>query len=172
ASADSRSHRTAARRTASDAGAARSRSAMASARTAAAAAIDAASAHAGQLPRSTSRPCAKAAGGYLNRSSNTEGDHAVSVGHAVDDVVHPHSECQRRERLGVLGRVGPLPGIPEMHVVADRDDDPSLVVADRAPLGDIAVLLVRSPRPDILLARHLEAHAEIEQNVEDLVVVA
>ena len=69
-----------------------------------------------------------------------------SVRHAVHDVVDADAKRHRRERLRILGIVGPFPGIAQMHVVADGHDDAALVVADGAPLRDVAVLLVGAAR--------------------------
>ena len=46
-----------------------------------------------------------------------------------------------------------------------------LLVADGAPLRDVAVLLVGAARVDVLLAGHLEALADVVQHVKNLVAV-
>src|SRR5690242_2157584 len=57
------------------------------------------------------------------------------VRHRVYDVVDPDSHAQGREALRVLRIVRVLPRVTEIHVVADRDHHPPMVVVNSAPVG-------------------------------------
>src|SRR5208283_3809521 len=57
----------------------------------------------------------------------------------------------------------------QMHVVANGDDDATLVVADGAPFGLIAVLFVGAPGPNVLLTGDLHLVVNVVEGMEDLV---
>src|ERR1017187_9407433 len=52
----------------------------------------------------------------------------------VSEIVHRDLIGQPSPFLRIPGIVGPLPGIAQVHVMTDRDDDPAFVVVDRAPV--------------------------------------
>src|SRR4051812_22998162 len=92
----------------------------------------------------TSWPLWKRNGRYLNRNAKTlsrAGDMGWSVAHRVDDGVDRHLVGEGRVLQRVLGHLRPFPGIPEVRVVVDGDDEPALVVEDAAVERRIAVLL-------------------------------
>ena len=64
-----------------------------------------------------------------------EGRRVASMRHRIVDVVHGYADAQGGELFGVLGIVGVLPGIAQIHVVADGDHEAALVVVDAAPGG-------------------------------------
>jgi hypothetical protein len=64
-----------------------------------------------------------------------------------------------------------LPGIAQVHVVADGHDQPALVVVDAAPRGAVSVELVGPAAAHVLLAGHLVAVVQVVNRVEDRVLV-
>src|SRR5271170_2457846 len=94
------------------------------------------------------------------------------VRHRVRDVVDPDAESERGVLFRILGVVGVLPGIAQVHVVADGDHEAAFVVVDAAPVGDEAVFLVDAVRVDELLAGHLVAIIQVEDGVEDRIVLS
>src|SRR6185503_18796715 len=63
-----------------------------------------------------------------------------------------------------------LPGIAQVHVVADGDHEPALIVVDPAPPGDDTVVLVDLPTLQELCARYLIPLVQIVNRVEDRIV--
>ena len=94
-----------------------------------------------------------------------------SVRPPVHDVINPHPESQRGKLLRIAGIVRPFPGVAEVHIVADGHHDASSVVAYRAPFRDVAIFFVSSARAYILLARYLEALAQVIKNVENFIFI-
>src|ERR1700674_1491317 len=78
------------------------------------------------------------------------------VGHRVSDVIEDDAKRKSRKLLGVLRLIGVFPGVAEMHVVTDRHHNAPMAVADRTPLGHVAVLLISYAAADVLLARDLK----------------
>ena len=75
-------------------------------------------------------------GGRLGGGSlSASGAHCALVSHGVDHVIDPVAVSQRRHLLGILRRVGVLPGIADIGVVIHRDHHAVLVVVHRAPCG-------------------------------------
>ena len=64
-----------------------------------------------------------------------------------------------------------LPGVAQIHVVADGDHEPALVVVDAAPARDDAVILISLSTAQKLCAGHLIAVVQIVEHVKDLVGV-
>src|SRR5712691_9499299 len=66
-----------------------------------------------------------------------------------------------------------LPGVAQIHVVANGHEDSSFVVAYAAPMGHFAgfTSLVHEPGLEKLRARHLEALLEVVERVKDRVTV-
>src|SRR5215472_8747300 len=64
-----------------------------------------------------------------------------------------------------------LPGIAQVHVEKDGDDDTSVLVANAAPVGDVAVFLPGLAGTDVLFARDLELLADVIKTAEDDVIV-
>src|SRR6202034_200559 len=127
--------------------------------------------HFGHPLSSTKSPCEQTLAGYLKKNSNMVRTTASPiprsparlVRHAIHDVIEPHAKCHRCERLWISWIVGPLPGVAQVHVVADCDHDAAFVVADRAPLRDVPVFFIRPPRPHILFPRDLKTSADVVQ---------
>src|SRR5437868_12391084 len=63
-----------------------------------------------------------------------------------------------------------LPGVTQVHVVADRHHQAALVIVNPAPLGGHAVPLVSSSTLQILRARYLVALNQIEHGVKDRIL--
>ena len=95
----------------------------------------------------------------------------ASMRHRIGDVVHGYADAQGGELLGIVGIVGVLPGVAQIHVVADGDHQAALVVVDAAPGARVAVLLVCHAAVQATLAGDLVAVIEIVEDVEDLVAV-
>src|ERR1035438_10407224 len=98
------------------------------------------------------------------------------VRHRINDVVHTDSNAQGGEFLGVLGVVGVLPGVAQVHVMTDGYDEPAAVVVDAAPAGYISTrspigigpaLFANAPGLHVLHAGHLVAIVQVEYGVED-----
>src|ERR1700730_12602174 len=83
------------------------------------------------------------------------------VGHRVDNVIEDDAKSQSRKLLGVLRLIGVFPGVAEMHIVANRYHDASVLIADGPPLGDVAVLLVGYAAGDVLFAGDLKPFVDI-----------
>ena len=64
-----------------------------------------------------------------------------------------------------------LPGIAQVHVEADGHHQASFVVIDSAPVRQVAVVLIRPARANILRAGHLEPVVQIVDGVKDGVLV-
>src|SRR5580704_11520325 len=96
------------------------------ARPTAAATISSTSIHLGHAPRRANCPRAYTERGYLKKNSNMNWWAArgnASVGHRVRNVVQHDSKSQPGKLLGIFGLIGMLPGVAEMHVVADGNHD-------------------------------------------------
>ena len=91
--------------------------------------------------------------------------------HGVNDVVNADADPERGVFLGIFGIVGVLPGIAEVHVVADGDHEPAFVVIDAAPMRHEAVFFRNAVRVEDLLTRHLVAIVQVENSVEDRAAV-
>src|SRR5690348_2920581 len=105
-----------------------------------AATISSASTHFGHAPNRANWPCAYTERGYFRKNSNM--GPGRSVGHGVRNVVQHDAKRQAGKFLGILGTVGPLPGITQVHVGANRHHDAAVVVADGTPLGHVAIFLI------------------------------
>src|ERR1700733_2762967 len=167
-------------------GACARRERISQARAAAAARINSTSIHLGQAANRENWPRAYTERGYLKRNSNMgpwaacgveEEARAVHVNpsclvsHGVGNVVEDDAKSKSGKLFGVLRAVGPLPGVAEMHVGADGHHDASVVTADGAPLGHVAVLFVGSAGVDVDLARDLKFFVDVVQVVVDLVFI-
>src|SRR5258707_5475189 len=53
-----------------------------------------------------------------------------SMGHGVDDEIHPHADTQEGKLLRVARIVGQLPGVSEIVIEGDGHHDTALVVAN------------------------------------------
>ena len=93
------------------------------------------------------------------------------AGHPIHDVVDSEAKSERGEIFGVARVVRPLPSVAEMHVEANGDHDAPFVVADGAPAGNEAVLLVSPSGVDILLDGNLKL-LQVVDDVEERIVVA
>src|SRR5580704_12764783 len=142
------------------------------ARPAAAATISSTSIHVGHAPKRANWPRAYTERGYLKKNSNM-GSWAARylMRHGVGDVVEDDAKSKSGKLLRVLRAVRPLPGVTEMHVGADRHHDAPVVVADGAPLGHVAVLLISSAGVDVDLAGDLKLFVDVVQDVVDLVAI-
>ena len=74
------------------------------------------------------------------------------MSHGVDDVIYTDADAERRILLGIFGIVGVLPGIAQIHVMADRHHDPALVVINAPPVRIESILLINAVRVNELLA--------------------
>src|SRR5437870_1904787 len=93
-----------------------------------------------------------------------------SVGHRVRKVVDADANSQRSKFLRITRLIGILPGVAEIHVMADRHLYPTLVIVYAAPACLIAILLVCSAAPNELRARYLEPVVQIADHVEDGII--
>src|SRR6185312_15907057 len=91
------------------------------------------------------------------------------MGHPVDDVIKSHSEGHGCERFRVVWIICPFPRVSQVHVVADGDDNASLIVANSAPLRLVPVFLVGASGPDVLLPRNLHFIVYVIQRMKYLV---
>src|SRR5258708_2109310 len=91
----------------------------------------------------------------------------------VNKIIHRDPIRQRRPLLRIPRFVSALPSIAQIHVVADRDHDTPLVVANTPPMWNLAALtlLVSDSALEKLRAGHLKPLVEIEKRVEDRIVV-
>ena len=69
-----------------------------------------------------------------------------SVRQIVNKIIHRDPVRQRRPLLRIPRIVRPLPGVAQIHVVADRDHHAALVVVNRAPVRSLS-RLARFIRP-------------------------
>src|ERR1019366_4728917 len=156
-----------------------SRERISHAKPAAAASTRMARIHFGQAPSRTKSPFEKTVRGYLKRNSNISGAPAdgvaarnsTSMRYSIHDVIDAYPKSQRGELLRIARIVSPFPGIAEVHVVANGHHDAALVVTDRAPFPDVAILFVGPARAYVLFTWHLETLAQIIEHVKNLVFV-
>src|SRR5258708_2980510 len=92
-----------------------------------------------------------------------------SVRHGVDDVIHADADSEIGKLGGIFRIVGVLPGVAQVHVVADGHHEPAFIVVDAAPARYNAVILPQLVAADVLVARHLVALVQIVECVKDLV---
>ena len=85
------------------------------------------------------------------------------MGQGVGYVIEDDAKGKSGKLLGVLRAVRPLPGVAEMHVRADGHHDAPVVVADGAPLGHVAILLIGSAGVDVLFAGDLKLFGDVVQ---------
>src|SRR5690348_18401486 len=83
------------------------------------------------------------------------------VGQGVHYVINTDADAERGKLLIVLGVVGVLPGIAEIHVVTNGDHQAALVVVDPAPARRNPILLVGPAGPQILGTGHLIALVDV-----------
>src|ERR1700680_4198226 len=94
-----------------------------------------------------------------------------SVRHSIHDVVEPHTKGHRGKFLRIRRTVCPFPGVTEMHVVANGDDDATFVVADGWPFREVAVLFIGPACSYRLFTGHLEAVVEVVAHLRDFIPV-
>src|SRR5260221_272647 len=94
-----------------------------------------------------------------------------SVRHGVDDIIHADADAEIGKLGWICRIVGVLPGIAQVHVVADGHHEPALVVVDAAPARHHAVILPQLVAAKVLRTRHLVALVQIVERVKDLVGV-
>src|SRR5690242_1151874 len=72
----------------------------------------------------------------------TEYFHATRdlVREVVNEVIHPDAVGQRRQVLRIAGIVGMLPGIAQVHVAADGNDDAAFLIGNGAPQRIVTVV--------------------------------
>src|ERR1700678_2923267 len=87
--------------------------------------------------------------------------------HGVNDIVDANANPERGVFLWILGIVGMLPGIAQIHVVADSHHQAALVVVNTAPMRLVAVLFRYAVSINHLLAGHLVAIVEVENRMEN-----
>src|ERR1035438_7545955 len=98
---------------------------------------------------------------YGRLADGGRGARFILMGHGVHDVVEDDAESKSGKLLGVLRAVRPFPGVAEMHVGADGHHDAPVIVADGAPLGHVAILLISAARVDVDLAGDLELFIDV-----------
>src|SRR4051794_33966143 len=91
------------------------------------------------------------------------------VRHRVDNVIRRNPERQRRELFVVSRVIRPLPGIAQIHVVADRHCQTVVLVVNTSPARLIAVILIRNATTDVHRAGHLIAFAQVVDRVKNRV---
>jgi len=91
--------------------------------------------------------------------------------HGVDDVVDPRSKRLRRILLGIMGTVGPFPGVAVILIEAHRHHDTPAVVINAAPVWDGPILLIRMMKRIVYNPWHLNALVEVVQHVKDGIAV-
>ncbi len=91
--------------------------------------------------------------------------------HGVDEVIHSDAHAERAVLFGVLRIIGVLPGIAQVHVVADGDHEPAFIVIYAAPFGIVGTFLPVAARIDELSTGDLIAAIEIVQGVKDGIAV-
>src|ERR1035437_4464607 len=109
-------------------------------------------------------------GAYLRVSASLR-EWTASVRHRINHVVDADPYAQRREFFQVLGIVRMLPGIAQVHVVADGHHQATVVVVDAAPRGIVSIVLIGSAAADVLRAGDLVAAVQVVNRVEDRVLV-
>jgi len=96
------------------------------------------------------------------------------VRHGVDDVVDPETVGERRHRLGIFWHVGVLPGVADIHVEVDGDQQPPFIVIDPTPArsGFLGLDddLAAGASSEMAQARDLRALVQIVENVQDRAV--
>src|SRR6516162_155719 len=147
----------------------------------AAAPIVTANSQAGHVASSTNCPFLKTALGYLKKNWNMQSPQQRGVcrwlrlarsglvRHSVQDVIQPHAKRHRRECLRIIRIVRPLLRIAEVHVVADRDNNSAMAIANGPPFGLVTVFLISAAGPHILFTRYLHLVVDVIQSVKDLV---
>src|SRR5262249_59019124 len=85
-------------------------------------------------------------------------------------VVDADTNTERGELLVVVGIIGVLPRIAQVHIVTDGDHHAALVVHDAAPGVLEAAVFVSHTAAEILSAGDLVAVVEIPDAMEDRVV--
>ena len=92
------------------------------------------------------------------------------MGHGVDHVIDADLHRHRGVFLGILGQIGPFPGVSQILIEADRHYHAAAIVQDAAPVR------VSSPALDLTAVNHIqtgntEAFAEVVDRMEDRIVV-
>src|ERR1700754_1343190 len=136
--------------------------------------MSAASIHPGHADSSTRRPLVNTGLGYLKRNSNMPLGPGMFrfvwlVSHAVNDVVQSYAKSHGCKYFWIVGIIGPLPGVAQMHVVTDRHHNPPLVVTNRTPLRLISIFLVCAPRAYKVLPRNLQLVVNVIESVKYLI---
>src|SRR5450432_1512145 len=92
------------------------------------------------------------------------------VRHRVDHVIDADADAERRVLLRVFGIVGMLPGIAQVHIVADGGHEAALIVIDASPMCAPAgrAFFVGKAGAQENGAGHLVLVVEIVNRVEDL----
>src|SRR5579862_1239851 len=138
------------------------------------------SSHFGQALSSTKSPREKTLAGYLKKNSNMVAHreaHSRSclparlVRHAIHDVIEPHAKSHGSKIFRISRIVGPFPGVPEVHIVADGNDHAAFVVANGAPLWDVTIFLISASGIYVLFAGDLEPRADVVEPVKNFIVV-
>jgi hypothetical protein len=93
------------------------------------------------------------------------------VRHRVNHVIDADADAESRELLRIFGIVGVLPGVAQIHIVADGHHQAMMLVIHAAPVRLVAVVFVSPAGTDILLAGYLIAVVQIVDRMEDGVVV-
>src|ERR1700687_5463931 len=104
---------------------------------------------------------------YQFLSDQARFGHAL-VRQVVNEVIHRDPIREAGPLLGIAGVVGPLPGIAQVHIVANGDDDPAFFIGYGAPvLGSSAlVFFVGDPALEVLRAGNLDSIVSIVGGVE------
>ena len=91
----------------------------------------------------------------------------------VNEIIHPNAVRERGVFLRILGVVGMLPSVAQIHVVADCDHDAPVFIANAAPVGFHAggAGFKGSAGLDELGSGDLEALLQIVDGVKDGIVV-
>ena len=97
--------------------------------------------------------------------------------HGVNDVVYTQADGEVGIGRGVIGIVGVFPGVADVGVVRDGDQDAAPVIVDAAPVRALTVFralgILRAfiALADMCLAGDLEALLQVVDGVEDGIVV-
>src|SRR4051812_17255522 len=94
---------------------------------------------------------------------------ATSMRHGTDDVVDADPDPQRRVALGIVRRIGPLPGIAYVRLEGDRDHETAAIVVDAAPTVGTGLALEAAAALDGTFAGNLVTVVEVVHGVKDLV---
>jgi hypothetical protein len=91
----------------------------------------------------------------------------------VNEIVHRDAVSERRPLLRISRIIRPLPGIAQIHVVADGDHDPALVVANATPMRYFpgGAFFVGDAGLKDLRAGNLKAVLQVIDRVKNRVVV-